>query len=466
MAKNSDDAEKKVTRFGPGGAFAYRRGELIVPKGQEVRAEKRIKALGKWRDRDTGKGEVRRGSAVRFTRVRNTLAARNGLAADGIPARLNHVLFATGGCGCGCHGCGPHPSTDGADAFYEAHPFYSNPFYSNPFYSNPFYSNPFYSNPFYSNPFYSNPFYSNPFYSNVEQNPGAQGASWACDRKNSAKPAAAPELPAQGDVKMRVGVIDTGYAKEPFAPGKGIPKAQILGKASDVPDVDLPGEPGHGSLDPVAGHGTFVAGIVEQHAPGSTYFMHDVVSPCGEADEKQIGDALEDLIDLGANRPQFVNISLAGYSPFGMETLADAIAEARAKDMVVVASAGNDATCYPAFPAALPSVIGVGALDDKGKAAGFTNYGPWVDASTLGVDVTSTFFDGYAGSDGPFAGGAAWSGTSFAAPRVVGLLAAKARQIHGDPGFKGSLFDAAAAAVDELVTKAPVKKAMLGAILA
>ena len=264
---------------------------------------------------------------------------------------------------------------------------------------------------------------------------------------------------------MRIGIIDTGYAKDQFAPTKGIPKARIQGMRNDVPDADIPGEPGHGSLDPVAGHGTFIAGIVEVHAPGSTYYVRDVVSPCGEADEKQIADALEDLMDQGANRPQFVNISLAGYSPFGMETLTDAITEARAKDMVIVASAGNDATCYPAFPAALPSVIGVGALDDQGEAAEFTNYGPWVDASTLGVDVTSTFFDGYTGSDGPFAGGATWSGTSFAAPRVVGVLAAKAREIHSDVSFKGNLFEAAEAAVEELIGNASKRKPMLGAII-
>jgi subtilisin family serine protease len=83
------------------------------------------------------------------------------------------------------------------------------------------------------------------------------------------------------------------------------------------------------------------------------------------------------------------------------------------------------------YPAALPQVISVGALDSTGAAAPFTNYGPWVDACTLGVDVVSIFFDGFDGDepmvDGvdsdQFRGWATWSGTSFAAPRVVAALA-------------------------------------------
>ena len=59
---------------------------------------------------------------------------------------------------------------------------------------------------------------------------------------------------------------------------------------------------------------------------------------------------------------------------------------------VVVASAGNDATSRRTYPAALPGVVGVGALDGNRPAA-FSNFGPWVDACAPAVDVVSTFFD-------------------------------------------------------------------------
>ena len=114
-----------------------------------------------------------------------------------------------------------------------------------------------------------------------------------------------------------------------------------------------------------------------------------------------------------------------------MDALADAIADLDGAGTVVVASAGNDATCAPQYPAVLPEVVAVGALDANRNPAPFTNYGPWVRACTLGVDVVSSFFDGFNG-DGPvvdgadaddFRGWARWSGTSFAAPRVVAALA-------------------------------------------
>jgi subtilisin family serine protease len=73
----------------------------------------------------------------------------------------------------------------------------------------------------------------------------------------------------------------------------------------------------------------------------------------------------------------------------------------------------------------------VAATDQDGKPAPFTNYGPWVRASALGVNVVSLFFQGFNGAEPPqgkfdpdhFEGWALWSGTSFSAPRVVAALA-------------------------------------------
>ena len=99
---------------------------------------------------------------------------------------------------------------------------------------------------------------------------------------------------------------------------------------------------------------------------------------------------------------------------------------------VVVAAAGNDGSCRPAWPAALPEVIGVAALDCSGPAA-FTNHGPWVDACAPGVGIVSTFLD-FDGVEAPipaldgfdpdcFEGFASWSGTSFSAPIVCAAIA-------------------------------------------
>jgi subtilisin family serine protease len=98
---------------------------------------------------------------------------------------------------------------------------------------------------------------------------------------------------------------------------------------------------------------------------------------------------------------------------------------------VVVASAGNDATCQPCYPAAFENVVAVAALGPGGPA-GFSNYGNWVRACAPGVDLVSTFFTnaqgpepapaGYPEPD-KYVGWARWSGTSFSGPVVVAALA-------------------------------------------
>ncbi len=60
-------------------------------------------------------------------------------------------------------------------------------------------------------------------------------------------------------------------------------------------------------------------------------------------------------------------------------------------EALIVAAAGNQHTCRPYFPAALPDVIGVGGLAADGRAW-FSNYGGWVDACAPAIDVVSTFF--------------------------------------------------------------------------
>ena len=95
-----------------------------------------------------------------------------------------------------------------------------------------------------------------------------------------------------------------------------------------------------------------------------------------------------------------------------------------------MASAGNDGTSQPQYPAAFDGVIAVGAVGPDGPTP-WTNYGDWVDACAPGADLNSSFFAKF---DGPeprvntvdpdrFEGWATWSGTSFAAPVVVAAIA-------------------------------------------
>jgi subtilisin family serine protease len=157
-----------------------------------------------------------------------------------------------------------------------------------------------------------------------------------------------------------------------------------------------------------------------------------VVESFGDVDVWTVADALENLRKRKVlNKHTIVNMSFGGYADDHMSVLAAAVRRVRRTGAVVVASAGNDATDRPMFPACLPDVVAVGALDPYGPAA-FTNFGAWVDACAPGTDLVSAFFefDGkmevwpMPGSADPdkFEQWARWSGTSFAAPIVAAAL--------------------------------------------
>ena len=107
---------------------------------------------------------------------------------------------------------------------------------------------------------------------------------------------------------------------------------------------------------------------------------------------------------------QVINISLTGPSN---AALAAVIARMSRRGVVVVAAAGNEGPRAPApFPAALESVVGVTAVDDRLRIWRRATQGSHVDFAAPGVKVE--------------AAGALWTGTSMAAPVVAGVLLRRA----------------------------------------
>jgi subtilisin family serine protease len=96
---------------------------------------------------------------------------------------------------------------------------------------------------------------------------------------------------------------------------------------------------------------------------------------------------------------------------------------------VLVVAAGNDGSDRPFWPAAYDWCTAVGALTHGGDArTGWTNYGYWVDVYASGENIVVPFPNGiYEYLDGFLVnftqGHAIWSGTSFAAPAVAGMIA-------------------------------------------
>ena len=207
---------------------------------------------------------------------------------------------------------------------------------------------------------------------------------------------------------------------------------RTAGIVAGAQDLEVPDTDGDGVLDPCAGHGTFIAGVIRQIAPAVDVVCHKVINSYGVGDELTVAHLLTDMFVEGG-LPEVISMSFGGYGfDDKMATLARAIRRVtRRGGAVVVAAAGNDATCEITFPAALPGVVGVAATIDGGAtvAAPFTNFGDWVHASTHGVDIVSCFFTNFDG----FNGGAKWSGTSFSTPIVAALIAKGAAQGDARP---------------------------------
>ncbi len=345
-----------------------------------------------------------------------------------------------------------------------ANPVYANPVYANPVYANPVYANPVYANPVYANPVYANPVYANPVYASpVYANPVVAGSALAnpyvCSgvRPSTARPAPAPTVvpgeyvpnPAPGP---KVVILDTGVSAAKDCPPLLTKLSAKYPGEEEWPDGRDPANPSDGFLDPASGHGTFIAGLVHLLAPGRSIVPVRVVGPFGDVDVWKVVSAIEGLAkDQLLDDQTVVNMSFGGYADEDMSALAAAVRRVRRTGAVVVASAGNDATDRPLFPACLPDVVAVAALDPYGPAA-YTNYGAWVDACAPGTDLVSAFFafngkmemPPMPGSVDPdeFLYWARWTGTSFAAPIVAAALLRQ--MMHGSP--------TAADAVERLIT--------------
>lgn len=179
-------------------------------------------------------------------------------------------------------------------------------------------------------------------------------------------------------------------------------------------------------------HGTLMAGVIAARedngfgiaglAPGARLVSVPVCAPSGAPSGGGGGTAgaggrclLYDLLrglDLAWEaEAQILNLSLTGPAN---PLLARGMARLEQLGLVVVAAAGNEALDEPRYPAAYPTVIGVGAHDREGAAFARGNRGAWVELVAPGVEVISTV------PGDAFAFG---NGTSLAAAHVTGMLA-------------------------------------------
>ncbi len=151
-----------------------------------------------------------------------------------------------------------------------------------------------------------------------------------------------------------------------------------------------------------------------------------------------------------AVRADIINLSLG--SSFSSQSEQEAYTAAIQAGVIIIASAGNDASDLPSYPAAYDGVIGVSATTISNEIASYSNFGSSIDVAApggsnitdlngdgLGDGVISTTGDDSAGGPVEF-GYLSQSGTSMAAPHVAGI-AALMKAIH--PALTPAQFNAA-----------------------
>ena len=203
-----------------------------------------------------------------------------------------------------------------------------------------------------------------------------------------------------------------------------------------IPDAPAPEPAIHGSLmagvtNAVAGNDYGIAGI----APQAELVAIPVCRPAvaGGGDECALFELLRGVDLAWEQRAQVLNLSLVG-PPNAL--LRRAMDRMDGLGVLVVAASGNEGVAEPRYPAAYPSVIGVGAVDRAGRAYARGNRGPAVELLAPGVEILSTV---------PGSSFAFGDGTSLAAAHVTGVLAL-AISASGDPlAARAAFFEAAQA---------------------
>jgi type VII secretion-associated serine protease mycosin len=210
----------------------------------------------------------------------------------------------------------------------------------------------------------------------------------------------------------------------------------------------VPGDKGNGQVDG-DGHGTMMAGLIAAHGKNSRDGALGIapqakILPVKDSKPGNNGSGIEIAAGIEwavSHDATVINISSATGPTLALD---EAIALAAKKDIVVVAGSGNKSTnIIFGYPAAMPGVLAVGAVDQSGKLAKFTVTGKQMGICAPGVDIPSTgpkgsYYDSSGTSDSTaiVSGAAALVRSKFpglSAPEVIHRLTATATD-NGKPG--------------------------------
>jgi hypothetical protein len=214
-----------------------------------------------------------------------------------------------------------------------------------------------------------------------------------------------------------VAVLDTGVAPHPELGDRLLPGADLVSPGGD------------GRTDP-HGHGTNTALTVAAAADdgrGSTgscprcrILPIRVLDAQGVGTSTAVAQGIRLAVEMGAH---VINVSAGGTRSGGSFAYEDAVvAEAAAARVPILASAGNEGTSVPQYPAAMDGVIAVAGVTETGARAPYSNHGSWVDVAAPWCSIVGT----------P-SGASSYCGTSASAPFASGLVALRRATVGAEP---------------------------------
>lgn len=218
----------------------------------------------------------------------------------------------------------------------------------------------------------------------------------------------------KGIETITIAIVDTGV--DLLHPDL---KNKIRSSGRDVFNNDFDANDDHG-------HGTVVAGIAAAEtnnnegiagvAWNSKILPVKVTGKDGIGPEDKVAEGIRWAVDNGAN---VINLSMGSEEPTFL--IRDAMKYAYDKNVVVVASAGNNNGPVN-YPAAYDDyVLAVAATDYNDNRTSWSSYGPQVDVAAPGDKVLGPY--PVALTPAGFFPYLPGTGTSFSAPHVAGLAA-------------------------------------------
>jgi len=172
----------------------------------------------------------------------------------------------------------------------------------------------------------------------------------------------------------------------------------------------------------IEGHETMVAGVIAavgdngQGVCGVNWQCS--IMPLRVSIYITTAEVAESLDYAAANGAHIVNMSFgAGIDEpdwAGDPIMQEAIDNAFAQGVLLVASAGNSATDEVFYPAAYYNVMSVASTDGEDAKTDHSTFGAWVDIAAPGTDIVTTDLNGEY---------IATAGTSFSAPYVAAVAA-------------------------------------------